>query len=124
MKLASNRQYMITAFRDWLNDQNCTPQIIVDTNVNGVKVPDGFAAQDGRLCLDISSKMVLDYKFDRSCLHFRAQFKGQMHNIVLPLQSILSINCKENSWATWFSVFDDNNLVSAPKPPPSLRVEE
>ena len=123
MKLTSNRRYLLQAFRDWLNDQGQTPYLIVDAKHPGVVVPDGFAQADGRLCLDVATQMVRNFKLTDTLLTFDAQFKGQVHNLKLPLVALLSIRCKETDWSAWFSMFDDNEQVGPPQEPPKFRIE-
>ena len=125
MKLKSNRKYILCAFRDWLNDQNLTPFIVLDAEFSGVDVPSGFIGSDGRLCLDVSTDMVRDFIVTETLLSFRAQFKGSVHTLKIPLAALEFITCKEiNSWVAWFGAFDDNDMVQAPALPTKLRLEK
>lgn len=124
MKLKSNRSYLLKAIRDWLNDQGKTPYLIANVEHDGVSVPEGFAMQNNQICLDISTDMVRDFNLVETELSFKAQFKGKVHVIKLPLSSLQAISCKENSWGILFSMFDGNDKVDLPKDPPKFKIED
>ena len=125
MKLKSNRKYVLNAFRDWINDQDLTPYLVIDAEASGVIVPEGYSSSDGRLCLDVSTSMVREFSVTSSALSFKAQFRGQVHTLKIPLIALEYITCKEfNSWVAWFGAFDDNELVEPPMLPSNFKIED
>ena len=54
-QLTPTRPYMVRAIFEWLEDNNLTPHIMVDTTQPNVTVPVEYV-QDGRIVLNIASR--------------------------------------------------------------------
>lgn len=119
MPMTSNRPYLTHAIRDWINDNKLTPHIVVDTTVTGVKVPVEHVDETQQIVLDVSTAMVRNFELDGEKLAFDAAFPGVIYHIMVPVEAIMAIYCKENGQGI---VFDDEEEWEMPDAePPHLQ---
>lgn len=115
MKMTANRPYLLRAFYDWIVDNNCTPYLVVDATVSGVKVPTQFI-QNGQIVLNILPSAVGNLQLGNDVVTFNARFGGQPFALYIPVQAVLAIYARENGAGTVFTLEedeDDAELLSA-----------
>ena len=93
--MTSSRPYLIRAIHQWILDNGCTPQIVVDAGVEGVAVPLDFV-QDGRIVLNVSSTAVRDLALGDRLIEFNARFSGSPFHVSLPVRAVLAMIAREN----------------------------
>ncbi|WP_152411741.1 ClpXP protease specificity-enhancing factor [Moraxella macacae] len=94
--LTSTRPYMIRAMFAWLEDNNLTPYIMVDTTQPNVVVPTEFI-QNNRIVLSIASRSTNKFQFDAEFINFHGRFSGQSHEIWVPYYAVIGIYAKEQN---------------------------
>lgn len=103
--ITSTKPYLLRAIFEWAEDNGYTPQVLVNAEFVGVKVPLSHVV-DGQIILNISSSAVKLQFMDNECLSFSARFSGVEHGIYLPIESILAIFARENSQGIYFEDAD------------------
>lgn len=124
----TSRPYLIRAMFEWINDNDCTPHILVDANYKGVVVPRDFVT-DGQIVLNISPRAVRNLILTNDVVRFTAAFNGVMQDIYIPVMAVMGIYARENGQGMMFvvEVSDDPEPTpeAAPAPArkkPTLRV--
>lgn len=95
VKMMSSRPYLVRAFNEWILDNGCTPYILVDASLQGVRVPTEHVA-NGQIVLNISSSAVKDLIVGNNALEFSARFGGVPMQVYVPLVGVLAIYAREN----------------------------
>ena len=129
MTMSPSRPYLLRAIYDWLLDNNMTPHLLVNAELEGVNVPMQFV-QDGRIILNLSPSAIQNLVLDNEEVLFSARFSGRPFSIYIPMQAVLGIYAKENGQGTMFKEEDGFNFPDGePEPPtpsndnrPKLRV--
>lgn len=124
MKMTANRPYLLRAFYEWIVDNNCTPYLVVDATVSGVKVPTQFV-QNGQIVLNTAPAAVGNLQLGNDAVTFNARFGGQPFALYVPVNAVLAIYAKENGAGTVFTLEEDEddaeiysaNLDDEPEPP-------
>ena len=93
--------YLIRAYCEWIEDNKLTPYLLVNTNSEGVNVPQGHAA-NGKMVLNISSSATVDRTINNERISFKARFQGKSKKIVVPCDAVLSIYAQENGEGMMF----------------------
>lgn len=99
--ISSTKPYLIRAIFEWANDNDFTPQVLVNADVAGVEVPTDHVI-DGQIVLNIGLGAIKLHVMDNECLSFSARFSGIEQDIYLPVDSILAIFARENSQGIFF----------------------
>lgn len=110
--MTSNRPYLIRAFYDWIVDNGCTPNLVVDALIQGVEVPQSHVT-DGQIVLNIAPRAVTRFAMDNDGISFNTRFGGLPTDIKIPVGAVMGIYARENGQGMAFKV-DEN-----PPPPPS-----
>jgi len=105
MNITSTKPYLLRAIFEWAEDNNFTPQVLVNANEEGVEVPLNHVV-DGQIVLNISSSAVKLHVMDNECISFSARFSGIEQDIFLPIEAILAIFARENSQGIFFEDMD------------------
>ncbi len=121
--MTSNRPYLIRAIYEWVVDNDLTPMLVVRNG--GTEL--GTALEDDQLTVyNISPRAVRDLVIDEESIRFHARFQGVSKHIVLDVEKVARIFCKENDEGL---IFPWNNKESSsdedptpPKGPPHLKV--
>lgn len=108
MKMTANRPYLLRAFYDWIVDNNCTPYLVVDATVQGVKVPMQFV-QNGQIVLNTAPTAVGNLQLGNDAVTFSARFGGQPFALYIPLNAVLAIYARENGAGTVFTLEEDDD---------------
>lgn len=109
--MTPSRPYLVRALNDWILDNNMTPYIVVDVDVQGVSVPDDYVT-NGQIILNISPSAVNELMIDLDSISFRARFGGVPMQVYVPIIAIMAIYSKENGQGMVFGA-----EPGAPEPP-------
>lgn len=129
--MSSTKPYLLRAIFEWAEDNNFTPQVLVNSEVEGVEVPQAHIV-DGQIVLNIGSSAVRLHVMDNECLSFSARFSGVEHDIYLPMHSIMAIFARENSQGIFFEEIgqgepdpstDPDDPTTKPDKPKSTKTE-
>ena len=119
--MTSSRPYLIRAVYEWLVDNGCTPQILVDAGVEGVAVPAGFV-EDGRIMLNISARAVAGLSLGAEAIEFNARFGGSPFRVVVPPRAVLAMVAREGGAGMTFPE-EESGLGPDPDPDPDTDPE-
>jgi len=100
--LTSTKPYLVRALYEWINDNNCTPYIIVNAEADDVEVPKQYI-EDGRIILNVSADAVRDLQITNDFLEFNARFNGVATQVYTPISAILAIYAQENGHGMVFN---------------------
>lgn len=116
MNMTSTRPYLLRAMYEWLVDNGCTPQILVDAHFPGTSVPQQYLDKHGHILLNISPTAVQDFCMDLTAVAFNARFGGVPHRLYVPCSAIQGIYARENGQGMMFG--PENAEPPEPPPPP------
>lgn len=94
--MKSKKPYLLTAFYNWISDNNWTPYLLINAQYPRVVVPTQYV-RDGKIVLDISNHACRGLEIGVAGVTFSARFSGSLMKISLPIGSIKAIYAKENS---------------------------
>ena len=124
--MTPSRPYLLRAVFDWLIDNDMTPYLLVDAEIDFVDVPLQFV-EDGRIILNASPSATQGLAMENDAVYFSARFGGRPHNIYIPIAAVLAIYSKETGQGSMFKdeegltkISDDNQ----PPPPPSPKTDD
>ena len=110
----SSRPYIIRAIYEWIVDNDCTPHLLVDVEIEGVEVPQAYVS-DGQIVLNVSPTAVVGLDMGNEYIYFNG---GVATDITVPIKSILGIYARENGQGM---VFDTAEEPDTPPDPPASR---
>ena len=116
--MTPNRPYLLRAFYEWIVDNDCTPHILVDTEMPGVVVPTQFI-KDNQIVLNIAPGATASLHMDNDWVSFNARFGGQPMQVSVPVSSIVAIYARENGAGTVFEQSEPVQEGTAPVQPPA-----
>ena len=123
--MTSNRPYLIRAIYEWVVDNDLTPMLVVRNG--GTEL--GTALEDDQLTVyNISPRAVRDLVIDEESIRFHARFQGVSKHVVLDVEKVARIFCKENNEGLVFPWNDEKSSSPSdedptpPKGPPHLKV--
>lgn len=128
--MTSTKPYLMRAIFEWAEENEFTPQVLVNAASEGVEVPETHVV-DGQIVLNISSSAVQLHVMDNECISFSARFSGIEQDIFLPIDSVLAIFARENSQGIFFEDMDDgidpepnqSKLARVPTEPTKLKTK-
>jgi stringent starvation protein B len=100
--MTPSKSYLIRALYEWLLDNDVTPYVLVDANVESVMVPNGVAT-DGKVVLNLAPSAIQQLEMTNEYLSFSARFSGVVQNIYCPMSSVLAIYARENGEGMMFA---------------------
>mgnify|MGYP002664683697 FL=1 len=107
-QLTPTRPYMVRAIFEWLEDNNLTPHIMVETTQPNVTVPVEYV-QDGRIVLNIASRATGNLVINNDFINFHARFGGVSQELWVPMQAVMGIYARENSQGMFFDPTEYDN---------------
>ncbi|PCJ47850.1 MAG: ClpXP protease specificity-enhancing factor [Gammaproteobacteria bacterium] len=129
--MTPNQPYLLRAVHEWILDNNMTPNILVNADIQMVEVP-LQSVQEGQIVLNISPSAISNSIMDNEAVSFSARFSGVVENIYIPVHAIKAIYASENGQGLVFPESDidyeasEGDVVSEDKPqkttPPFLKV--
>ena len=126
-EMTSNRPYLLRALYEWIGDNGMTPHVLVDADMEGVDVPE-HSIQKGKVILNIDPAAVRDLHLGNEWLTFNARFAGRSCDVVVPIDAVLAIYCKENGQGMMFAQEepsddpDGSDDTSGPEKRPHLEI--
>ena len=111
--MTPSKPYVVRAIYDWIVDNNCTPHVLVDADVEGVVVPVDYV-NEGQIVLNISPTAGVSLHLGNDVIAFSGRFGGVPMEVFLPLASVLGIYARENGQGM---IFDDDNEADDRTPP-------
>ena len=125
--MTSSRPYLIRAVYEWIAENSLTPQIVVDAEMENVKVPRQFVSE-GRIVLNISQRAVRSLVLGNENIEFSARFGGTLFQVSVPVAAVQSVVARENGSGMSFP--EEESEPEPPKDPetpesparPALRV--
>lgn len=125
-QLTPTRPYMVRAIFEWLEDNNLTPHIMVDTTQPNVTVPVEYV-QDGRIVLNIASRATGNLVINNDFINFHARFGGVSQELWVPMQAVMGIYARENSQGMFFDPTEYDNApqseINTSQPAESTEVQ-
>lgn len=110
------KPYLVRAVYDWIEDNHCTPYLLVNAELEGVYVPVQFV-EDGRIILNISARAVQGLSLGDTHIGFTARFGGKPMTVEVPVKAILALYARENGRGM---VFDQEHDGDDSPPPASM----
>lgn len=107
----SRRPYLLRAMHEWITDNQQTPHVVVNAEMEGVEVPRQYV-KDGKIVLNVSRGATKSLKLGNEWLEFNARFGGVTRLVRVPMQAVLGIYARETGQGMIFS--DDD---PTPQPP-------
>ncbi|MDR7120789.1 ClpXP protease specificity-enhancing factor [Rheinheimera soli] len=108
MDMTPNKPYLIRAFYEWIVDNNLTPYLVVNTSIQGCKVPTQHI-QNGQIVLNILPSAVGNMLMGNDVITFNARFGGKPFALTVPIKAVLAIYARENGAGTMFDAEDDGD---------------
>lgn len=102
MKISSRVPYLLQPLLEWLNDNDMTPYLIVNTLIPEVSFPAGFAQPDGRIIFNVSPSAVRNFTIEKDYVLFDGRFSGSPFEVYVPVGAILALVSKETGDGMWF----------------------
>ncbi|AEI35963.1 MULTISPECIES: transcriptional regulator MglB [Francisella] len=93
--MAMLRAYVAKATYNWLVDHGFTPYVLVDTEYEGVIVPNNYIDEDNKILLDLSPQAIQGLEIDDNHISFDATFDGEPISINIPMEAVLEVFSKE-----------------------------
>ena len=126
--MTSQKPYLIRAIYEWLQDNNLTPYLLVNTTFDGVQVPHDYI-NDDKIVLNIAPDAVNNFHADNEWISFSARFAGKPMELFIPIVAVQAIYGKENNEGMFFSDDDmppmpprtTKPASTPPKPKPTER---
>lgn len=109
--MTSNRPYLLRALYEWIMDNDMTPHVLVDGEIDGVDVPEN-SIQKGKVVLNIASSATEHMRMDNDAIEFKARFSGKPYPIYIPMDAVIAIYARENGQGMMFAQDE------GPEPPP------
>jgi stringent starvation protein B len=122
MDLTPTKPYLIRAFYEWILDNDLTPHLMVDAEMEGVQVPVDFVS-DGQIVLNISSSAVKTLDLGNEWIFFNARFGGVPQDIHVPMAAIKAIYAQENGKGMVFAEEENAPPPSSPSPTDKQKTE-
>ncbi len=110
--MTSSRPYLLRAFYEWIVDNNSTPYVVVNVELEGVYIPEEYV-ENGRIVLNIAPGAVRSLLIANDHLEFNARFNGVPYDIYVPIRAVTAIYAKENGRGMVFKDDEDDD-----EPPP------
>lgn len=95
-EMTSSKPYLLRAMYQWIEDNQCTPYMLVDAEFPGVQVPREYV-KDGQIVLNISSVSTQSMLIGDVDVEFNARFAGQPRHVIIPVSAVLFIYARETS---------------------------
>lgn len=111
--MTSLKPYLARAVYDWIVDNNFTPYLMVNADIEGVVVPRQYV-QDGRIILNLRPQAVHGLAIGNHSVVFNARFGGRPMQVDIPMRAVLAIYALENGKGM---VFDEQEDEDGTPPP-------
>jgi len=109
--MTSSQPYLLRAIFEWIVDNDMTPYILVNADMEDTHVPHQYV-ENGKIVLNLAPQAVNDLQLTNEFVMFNARFSGKSMEVSFPITAVLAIYAKENGQGMVFSDSDDD------QPPP------
>ncbi len=99
---SSTKPYLVRAIHEWCSDSGLTPYLAVSVTEN-VRVPREHV-RNGEIVLNISMLASDKLLISNDAITFQARFSGRVHDIYVPMESVVAIYAKETGNGMAFDV--------------------
>ena len=99
--MTSSRPYLLRAIYEWIVDNGCTPHVMVNATMSGVRVPVNYV-KDGQIVLNVAPSAVSGLVMDAQALSCSARFGGLPQQLYVPVAAIAGIYARENGRGMMF----------------------
>ncbi len=113
--MTSNKPYILRAFYEWIVDNNLTPYIVLNTEIEGVAVPEKYI-EEGKITLNIAPVAVQGLHMTNEVIHFNARFGGVSEHIVSPIAAVMAVYARENGRGMVFGEEESGDGDGTPPP--------
>ncbi len=93
--MTSSKPYLLRAIYEWIEDNELTPYLYINTGVEGLCLPRHLLSESP-LVLNISSNACAKLQMSNDAITFQARFSGEAFDVYLPMNAILAIVSREN----------------------------
>ena len=94
--MISKTPYLINAMRNWAMDSGQTPQLLVDVEFPGVKVPlEKISVEDGVVILNVHNRAINEFNMVDGWILFSTRFGGQAYSVNIPVEAVIAIFVRE-----------------------------
>ncbi len=100
--MTSSRPYLIRALYEWIVDNNFTPHLLVNAELNNVSVPLHYV-REGRIVLNVGPNAIEELLITNDAVSFSARFNEGILDIYVPISAVLAIYASENGRGMFFS---------------------
>jgi stringent starvation protein B len=104
--MTPNKPYLVRAIYEWIVDNQMTPFLVVDAQIEGVVVPLQFV-KNGEIVLNVAPQAVRDLMMANDCIGFSARFAGSPMNVIVPMRAVLGLFSRENGQGMGFADHDE-----------------
>jgi stringent starvation protein B len=111
MAMTSSRPYLIRALYEWIVVNHCSPYLLINAKVPGVKVPAEFVVNE-KIVFNVNPQAVKDLQLGNDHIQFSARFSGKSRTVSVPVSAVLAIYAKENGRGMIFNEDEEED-----KPP-------
>jgi stringent starvation protein B len=111
------KPYLVRAVYDWIEDNHCTPYMLVNAQLDEVHVPVQFV-ESGRIILNVSARAVQGLSLGDTHIGFSARFGGKPMQVEFPIRAVLALYARENGRGMVFEPENDGD-----EDPPVTREE-
>lgn len=115
MPMTSQRPYFIRAIYEWIIDNDLTPYVLVDTEMEQVEVPQEHI-QDGKIILNLSPSAIQGLDMGNEWISFSARFSGRSMHLLFPVAAVLAVYAQENGQGVTFPPEPVAEPAKAPEP--------
>lgn len=108
----SRKPYLIRAMYEWISDNDFTPHLVIDADLDGVTVPRDHVS-DGKIILNIGSQATEGLHLGNETISFATRFSGTIHSVRMPCSAVLGIYARETGEGM---IFTGEDPVDGQKP--------
>ena len=108
--MTPSRPYLIRALYEWIADNGCTPNIMVDANSPNTVVPQKYV-QNGTITLNISQEATQNLRIGNDAIELQARFDAKVSNIYIPMPAVTAMFAAETNQGMRFSEQDIANYA-------------
>jgi len=124
--MTPTKPYLIRAIYEWINDNDLTPYLNIDTTIPSVMVPQQHI-KNNSITLNIAATASHELLIDNEAITFKARFGGIAQNIYIPISAVAAIYAAENGQGMAFPKEEDQHLQDKvkvkPKKKPAMQLK-
>lgn len=107
--MTSSKPYLIRAIYEWIIDNNLTPYLMVNTEFEGIQVPQEYV-EDNTIVLNISPTACRGLHLENDRILFSARFGEAALQICVPPEAVMAVYARENGRGMVFGQEDEGTV--------------